>query len=486
MWIHIPKRIIFRAISTTLLISIALLTNPLETLASNSTAGQIAFSSNRDGNYEIYLMGSDGGGVQQLTDTSRCNNTYPAWSPDGTEIAFHSNCNGDFNVFIVNADGSNLHQVTFGAGANEFPAWSPDGTKIAFSNKIDDLYDVWVMNADGSNAHNLTNSPSNDWGSSWSPDGTQIAFDSNRDGSPEVYVMSADGGIPRRITNTQLINDRYMATPLSLPAWSPDGRSIAIGSLYSDGFPHIYLANSQSGELTEVGPKRAAAPIAGSLSWSPDGSQLVYSQIKYDGMSAGDIYILTVATHTIQQLTTSNNSITPVWSPIGNTSTIASSPNNASSAQVTSANSLCHPSGYCVDIPIGWEGQFDPRPNNLILSHENLRIAVELTHFEGLDQMSAPEIQNTRIGLNIQAMGAMPTGSPQQVRYAGYSGIQQHLQVNGETGSLVSLIIANNVEAFITGLRLQGAWDERDDAWLANIANSLTVSPSLDVSQLDG
>ena len=65
-------------------------------------------------------------------------------------------------------------------------------------------------------------------------------------------------------------------------------------------------------------------------------------------------------------------------------------------------------------------------------------------------------------------------------------GYQQHLQVNGETGSLVSLIIANNVEAFITGLRLQGAWDERDDAWLANIANSLTVSPSLDVSQLDG
>ena len=111
-------------------------------------------------------------------------------------------------------------------------------------------------------------------------------------------------------------------------------------------------------------------------------------------MSAGDIYILTVATHTVQQLTTSNNSITPVWSPIGNTSTIASSPNNASSAQVTSANSLCHPSGYCVDIPIGWEGQFDhPRPNNLILSHENLRIAVELTHFEGLDQMSAPEIE---------------------------------------------------------------------------------------------
>ena len=386
------ERIIFRAISTTLLISIALLTNPLETLASNSTAGQIAFSSNRDGNYEIYLMGSDGGGVQQLTDTSRCNNTYPAWSPDGTEIAFHSNCNGDFNVSIVNADGSNLHQVTFGAGANEFPAWSPDGTKIAFSNKIDDLYDVWVMNADGSNAHNLTNSPSNDWGSSWSPDGTQIAFDSDRDGSPEVYVMSADGGIPRRITNTQLINDRYMATPLSLPAWSPDRRASPLDhSTRMVSLISTWLIPDPANLPRSVQNAQQRRLRVHCL--RTNGSQLVYSQIKYDGMSAGDIYILTVATHTIQQLTTSNNSITPVWSPIGNTSTIASSPNNASSAQVTSANSLCHPSGYCVDIPIGWEGQFDPRPNNLILSHENVQIAVELTHFEGIDQMSAPEIK---------------------------------------------------------------------------------------------
>lgn len=49
--------------------------------------GKIAFASNRDGNYEIYVMDADGTNLIQLTD-NQYNDTQPSWSPDGTQIVF--------------------------------------------------------------------------------------------------------------------------------------------------------------------------------------------------------------------------------------------------------------------------------------------------------------------------------------------------------------------------------------------------------------
>ena len=79
----------------------------------------IAFTSDRDGDYEIFVMNPDGTEVRQLTDNNDVDGG-PAWSPDGKRIAFTSDRDGDDEIFVMNADGTDLH-ATGQQGA--WPSW---------------------------------------------------------------------------------------------------------------------------------------------------------------------------------------------------------------------------------------------------------------------------------------------------------------------------------------------------------------------------
>lgn len=78
-----------------------------------------------------------------LTAASPFRNEAPAWSPDGTQIAFHSNRNGDFDIFLMNADGSDQVAVTADARSDGYPVFSPDGTRLAITRDRE----VWTVPA---------------------------------------------------------------------------------------------------------------------------------------------------------------------------------------------------------------------------------------------------------------------------------------------------------------------------------------------------
>jgi len=85
-------------------------------------------------------------------------------------IAFSSNRDGDFEIYVMNADGSGQTRLTSNSVHDFRPAWSPDGEQIAFGVLVSDSNaEVYVMNADGSGRTRLTNDPAGDSAASWQP-----------------------------------------------------------------------------------------------------------------------------------------------------------------------------------------------------------------------------------------------------------------------------------------------------------------------------
>ena len=219
-------------------------------------SGRIAFTSYRDGNWEIYVMNANGSGQTRLTNNP-ARDWDPASSPDGSQIAFTSDRDGNPQIYMMNADGSGQTRLTNNTAYDERPAWSPHGSRIAFTSSRDGNDEIYAMNADGSGQTRLTNNSSPDFDPAWSPDGSKIAFESDRDGNMEVYVMNADGSGQTRLTNNPA---RDME-----PAWSPDGSKMAFES-DRDGNLEVYVMNADgSGQtLLTNDPADDWAPA-----WSP-------------------------------------------------------------------------------------------------------------------------------------------------------------------------------------------------------------------------
>jgi Tol biopolymer transport system component len=192
----------------------------------NHDGTKIAFLSSRDGNEEIYVMDTadtnpeDGNGDNPTNLTNNAAIDFaPAFSPDGTKIAFVSNRDGNYEIYVMDSDGTDPVNLTNNAAEDVNPNWSPDGTKIAFTSNRDGNLDIYVMDADGTEQKRLTRKAAGDYDPAWSPDGTKIAFTSTRGGGDnEIYVMKAKPesrkNRPKNLTKNDGVNDFQ-------PDWRP-------------------------------------------------------------------------------------------------------------------------------------------------------------------------------------------------------------------------------------------------------------------------
>ena len=136
--------------------------------AQQQRVSQIAFASNMSGNWEIYLIDSDGKNPINLTNNPAAD-YYPAWSPDGKKIAFSSMRDGDLDIYVMDVDGNNPISLNHNDVDDAVPSWSPDGANIAFQFEQDGKWTTCVMDADGSNKRMLTSSAGWDTQPKWSP-----------------------------------------------------------------------------------------------------------------------------------------------------------------------------------------------------------------------------------------------------------------------------------------------------------------------------
>ena len=90
-------------------------------------------------------------------------------APDGERIAFTSRQNGNWDIYVMDTSGGNLQQLTDEPAKDWHPAWSPDGMRIAFASLRDRNWEIYTMNADGSQQQRITHNDAQDIDPTWRP-----------------------------------------------------------------------------------------------------------------------------------------------------------------------------------------------------------------------------------------------------------------------------------------------------------------------------
>ncbi len=214
---------------------------------------------------DIFLAPAEGGPFRRVVARAGGSAQDPVWSPDGTQIAYASDVDGDYDIYVVSANGGIPQRVTDNNATDWQPTWSPDGDQIAFASDYQSttpgLMEIWRVGVDGGDLTQLTNATNSSFSPAWSPspatapelDGELIAFISDRDGDADLYVMYADGrSRPRLLT----LNEDGAGAEERDPAWSDDGRWIAFSSTRSSPQYDIYVIHPNGRNLKRVTVER--------------------------------------------------------------------------------------------------------------------------------------------------------------------------------------------------------------------------------------
>jgi Tol biopolymer transport system component len=219
---------------------------------------RIAYTSNEDGNADIWVQQIATGQKVNLTEDYEGDDAVPAWSPDGDWIAFSSGRN-DGGIFIMSAFGGPTRQVDTRRG---IASWSPDGAKLVYSVAFGEMY---LVSLSGGAAVNIP-TPRGAREPSWSPDGNRIAYSAGPfrqictigpDGSDLIVVIEGSG---------------YYWSPI----WTSDGKSIFFKSSRGGIRDIWWVPVDQKGKA--IGQAKPVTIGGGvyNFSLSQDGSKIAY------------------------------------------------------------------------------------------------------------------------------------------------------------------------------------------------------------------
>jgi len=239
-----------------------------EANASVSPKGdQIIFGTYRYRGWKLAIADYNAGEITNIRRfTKRPNYEYgPQWSHDGKKVVYvEYNWGTDrLDFFIWDKASDKVEPLNQTERGGFTPQWTFDDQRIIFSSKSGSAYDIFSVDLKKDKAINLTNHSSHDMAPSCSPLANQVAFLSNREGKLDLYIMNQDGAGIQNLTK-HLNTDKFTFTDWQDSAswayktsWSPDGSQIVFTAPIK-GNLHLFIINADGSGLRQITDSGAA------------------------------------------------------------------------------------------------------------------------------------------------------------------------------------------------------------------------------------
>jgi Tol biopolymer transport system component len=290
-----------------------------DTIQLGRTEGELVFMSDRDGDWDIYLL-DQSGDLHNLTAASDGHEYYPGFTFDGDRISLFSTASGEVSAALVNADGTGFKTLSIiqaivnvvAEGNFDWdPAWDPGGDRMAWNKVLPGIpprVDLLVADSDGANAVQLTDSVASEGMHAWSPDGTRLVYTSDTNNHIyNTYVIDVATGESARLTEYDVSDYQ--------PFWSLDGDQILVITTDDDamiaGRLDIFVMNADGSDRRPLGDGEM---FAGDLTYSPYGGRVAYVS---NESGYWHIYVMDADGSHVQPLTSGeSNNLYPAWRPV--------------------------------------------------------------------------------------------------------------------------------------------------------------------------
>ena len=293
-----------RAVVRMLIVICGVLVGVRAAAALTPDEGILAFASDRDGDYDIYLLDVHSGFAHNLRRGDHTiHDDQPSWSPDGMRLVYRASLDGDSHLMIYDmADGSS-HEVmpnTIGS-PNMTPVWTPDGSQISL---VVPGGILGIVDA-GSGQTQFPLTTIYPLTHIWSPDGRQIIYSRPYSVfSVRLYALDLLTGRQRSLTPAR--------GAFTFPAWSPASDALAVIHQRD-----IYVLDPDClPACVELGQRLTeSAEFKVWPTWSPDGRQIAFECL--DNASS-QICLIDVESGVRRQLTHSPDhvrNVKPAWRP---------------------------------------------------------------------------------------------------------------------------------------------------------------------------
>jgi serine/threonine protein kinase len=248
-------------------------------------ASLLAYSSDHDGNFDIWVRSVNGNGNTLQVTHSPAHDWQPDWSPTSNDIVFRSERDGG-GLYIVPALGGNERKI---ASFGYRPRWSPDGTKILFLGPGQRLYDFPKMylitpgdDAPREIPTSFSSAEEGIKGNSvgWYPDGKRISFLST---DKTFWTVPIEGGPPLKSERAPEVENQIKEASVELGnfCWSRSGKFLYFEGT-SNGVVNLWRVTVEPDTLRWIaGPERLTTVTgqATDIALSPDGNKLAFTNI---------------------------------------------------------------------------------------------------------------------------------------------------------------------------------------------------------------